>query len=258
MSAVETKLMQNNEIFYYDEVDSTNLKALELAVQGAKEGTVVVAVRQTAGRGRMQRVWESPAGQGLWFSMVLRPTAAAEYGAQITLLAAVAAAKSLRKLSNEKFTIKWPNDIMLDGKKICGILSEMALNEADGIEYIVVGIGINIKMSSEDFGAQLAAAATSLYLATGITYEREQVLKAFLDEFDQLYQSWQRHGFASIRREWLCYNCTLGSQIEVKDNDQVIYFGTAEDMDDYGSLLVRNAAGEIEKFDFGEISIRSC
>ena len=145
-----------------------------------------------------------------------------------------------------------------DGKKVCGILAEMALTADGSIEYAVVGIGININMSSEDFGAQLEATATSLYLATGIEYEHEQVLKAFLDEFDLLYSHWHCCGFALIRQDWLDYSCTLGHKVTVRDNDTEIYSGVAEDMDDYGSLLVRNAAGKIESFDFGEISIRSC
>ena len=256
MKMAETGTILHNQIQYYEELASTNLKALELAKQGAAGGTVVVAARQTAGRGRMRRKWESPEGKGLWFSVILRPTIAAEYCAQITLLAAVAAAQALQRLTNKNFSIKWPNDIMLDGKKICGILAEMALAADGSIEYAVVGIGININMSSEDFGALLTA--TSLYLATGIEYEHEQVLKAFLDEFDLLYSHWHCCGFALIRQDWLDYNCTLGHKVTVRDNDTEIYSGVAEDMDDYGSLLVRNAAGKIESFDFGEISIRSC
>ena len=255
---VEIKKILHDKIYYYEQLDSTNLKALELAKQGAAEGTIVIAARQTAGRGRMRRKWESPEGKGLWFSMILRPTIAAEYCAQITLLTAVAAVKALQVLTDKKFSIKWPNDIMLDGKKVCGILAEMALTADGSIEYAVVGIGININMSSEDFGAQLEATATSLYLATGIEYEHEQVLKAFLDEFDLLYSHWHCCGFALIRQDWLDYRCTLGHKVTVRDNDTEIYSGVAEDMDDYGSLLVRNAAGKIESFDFGEISIRSC
>ena len=179
---VEIKKILHNKIYYYEQLDSTNLKALELAKQGAAEGTIVIAARQTAGRGRMRRKWESPEGKGLWFSMILRPTIAAEYCAQITLLTAVAAVKALQVLTDKKFSIKWPNDIMLDGKKVCGILAEMALTADGSIEYAVVGIGININMSSEDFGAQLEATATSLYLATGIEYEHEQVLKIYDEE----------------------------------------------------------------------------
>lgn len=258
MSELGTKLVLNNVIQYYDELASTNLQAQALAKQGAAGGTVVVAGRQTAGRGRLQRRWESPAGQGLWFSLLLRPTIAAEYGAQVTLLTAVAVVKALRLLTGKPFAIKWPNDILLDGKKICGILSEMALDADGSIEYAVVGIGINVNMSSEDLGTQLAAIATSLYLATGIEYEHQQVLKAFLDEFNLLYSHWHRQGFASIRLAWREYSCTLGCKVIVKDNDKEVYSGIAEDMNDYGNLLVRNAAGRIESFDFGEISIRSC
>lgn len=258
MKLVAEKPFLNKKIMYYHELDSTNIEAQKLAKLGAAEGTVVVADRQTAGSGRLRRRWESPAGQGLWFSLLLRPTIAAADCAQLTLLSAVAVTQALRGLTGKNFTIKWPNDIMLDGKKICGILAEMELAADGSVEYAVVGIGINIKMAAEDFGIRLAATATSLYLATGIVYEREQVLKAFWNEFVQLYSHWQQHGFAFIRQNWLEYNCTLGHRVVIKDNDEEIYSGTAEAMDDYGSLLVRNAAGESISFNFGEISIRSC
>lgn len=250
---------KGNCVKYFPVLDSTNITAKEFAEKGAADGTVIQAGRQMSGRGRLGRVWESRAENGLWFSMILRPTVAAECGAQITLLTAVAVAKALQALTNnKKIAIKWPNDIMLDGKKICGILAEMQLDIQGEIEYAIVGIGINVNMSSKDFGTQLLSTATSLYLLTGIKYKREQVLGVFLDEFSRLYSQWQQDGFDDIRLKWLQYSCTLGHRVVVKDNDKEIYSGVAEDMDNYGSLLVRNAAGKIERFDFGEISIRSC
>ncbi|WP_455655417.1 biotin--[acetyl-CoA-carboxylase] ligase [Phascolarctobacterium sp.] len=245
-------------IKYFETLDSTNITAKEFAEKGAPEGTVIQAGQQLAGRGRLGRVWKSQAGKGLWFSLILYPKTAAEFCPQVTLLTAVAVAEALQKAAGVQGRIKWPNDILLDDRKICGILSEMALTTEGAIEYAIVGIGININMSSEDFGAVLADTAASLYLATGMEYECKQVLKAVLEEFDQLYGQWHREGFAPIRKKWREYNCTLGRMVTVKDNDEEIYSGTAEDVDDYGSLLVRNAAGKIESFDFGEVSIRSC
>ena len=157
MKMVEIKKILHNKIHYYEQLDSTNLKALELAKQGAAEGTVVVAARQTAGRGRLRRKWESPEGKGLWLSMILRPTIAAEYCAQITLLTAVAVVKALQVVTDKKFSIKWPNDIVLDGKKVCGILAEMALAADGSIEYAVVGIGIYSHFSLSGNGHRIRA-----------------------------------------------------------------------------------------------------
>ena len=263
LSPLAMKKVLDTDVFgkryvYMDITESTNLEARKLAQQGAEEGTVVVTEEQSAGRGRLSRGWYSPFGKGIWFSIILRPEFLPSEAAKCTLMAAVALTKAFHKMGLSAAGIKWPNDIVISNKKVCGILAEMALAADGSIEYAVVGIGININMSSEDFGAQLEATATSLYLATGIEYEHEQVLKALLDEFDLLYSHWHCCGFALIRQDWLDYSCTLGHKVIVRDNDTEIYSGMAEDMDDYGSLLVRNAAGKIESFDFGEISIRSC
>ena len=145
--------LEGRVIKYFETLESTNVTAKEFAEKGAPEGTVIQAGQQFAGRGRLGRVWKSQAGKGLWFSLILYPKTAAEFCPQVTLLAAVAVVEALKKVAGVQGRIKWPNDIMLDGKKICGILAEMALAADGSIEYAVVGIGININMSSEDFGA---------------------------------------------------------------------------------------------------------
>ena len=241
------------------EIPSTNQYLKQKGIEEEyEEGSVVVAESQSAGKGRRGRHFYSPGKCGLYMSVLLKPKKTAQESLKITAAAAVAVCRAVEKVCKVSLGIKWVNDLYLGEKKVCGILAEMALAADGSIEYAVVGIGININMSSEDFGAQLEATATSLYLATGIEYEHEQVLKAFLDEFDLLYSHWHCCGFALIRQDWLDYSCTLGHKVTVRDNDTEIYSGVAEDMDDYGSLLVRNAAGKIESFDFGEISIRSC
>ena len=241
------------------EIPSTNQYLKQKGIEEEyEEGSVVVAESQSAGKGRRGRHFYSPGKCGLYMSVLLKPKKTAQESLKITAAAAVAVCRAVEKVCKVSLGIKWVNDLYLGEKKVCGILAEMALAADGSIEYAVVGIGININMSSEDFGAQLEATATSLYLATGIEYEHEQVLKALLDEFDLLYSHWHCCGFALIRQDWLDYSCTLGHKVIVRDNDTEIYSGMAEDMDDYGSLLVRNAAGKIESFDFGEISIRSC
>ena len=143
----------------FDVLKSTNETAVAMAQEGAPEGTVIVAARQESGHGRMQRVWNSPLG-GLWFTVILRPQIDPQFAAQITLLAGVAVAKAVRRLYNtESVKIKWPNDLLLDGKKICGILSELQLDENGVIDYAIVGIGVNVALSAADFPAEVAATA---------------------------------------------------------------------------------------------------
>jgi BirA family transcriptional regulator, biotin operon repressor / biotin---[acetyl-CoA-carboxylase] ligase len=240
---------------YYAVLDSTNLKAQELAEKGAEEGTIVQADRQSAGKGRLGRIWKSSAENGLWFTIILRPKIDPKYGAQATLLAAVAVVEALEAATGIKSAIKWPNDILVNRKKICGILSEMYLN-ADMINYVIVGIGINVNMTKKDFKEKLSDIATSVYLQSGIKQDRNKLLEAFRVSLEKWYDVWLTEGFEKVRAQWLLYNGTIGSFVKVKDNDNEIFSGIAEGVDDYGCLLVRNFDGVSQSFDFGEISIR--
>jgi BirA family transcriptional regulator, biotin operon repressor / biotin---[acetyl-CoA-carboxylase] ligase len=242
-------------LIYYEVLDSTNLKAQELAEKGAAEGTIVQADRQSAGKGRLGRIWKSPSGSGLWFTTILRPQIDPKYGAQATLLAAVAVVETLAVAAEIKGTIKWPNDILVGRKKICGILSEMYLNEA-AIDYIIVGIGLNVNMAKEDFNETLSDIATSVYLQTHRKQDCKELLEVFRISLEKWYSIWLAEGFERIRAQWLAYNGTIGSFVKVKDNDVEIFSGIAEGIDDYGCLLVRNIDGSSQSFDFGEISIR--
>ena len=153
------------QLRHFDTLQSTNVTAVAFAKAGAPEGTVIVAEQQDGGRGRMKRVWSSPKG-GLWFTIILRPQIDPQYVAQVTLAAGVAVAKVLRKLyESDDIRIKWPNDLLLNDKKVCGILSEMQLDENGSIDYAVVGIGINVNLKLEDFPLELRDTATSLNLA---------------------------------------------------------------------------------------------
>ncbi len=239
---------------HYDALESTNLSAAAAAAAGAPEGTVLVARRQYGGRGRMRREWLSPEG-GLWFSIILRPQVNPERAPQLTLLAAVAVAQAVRRLYRTgQALIKWPNDILLDGKKICGILSELQLDENGAVAYAVIGIGINVAVQ-EEFPPQLRGLAVSLNKATGLAYACEEVLQAVLEELAALYAPWLKNG-ADLLPLWKSLSCTLGRQVVVKDDDKVLFRGIAEDLDGQGALIVRDADGVRRSFDFGEISIR--
>lgn len=170
-------------IKYYNVVESTNLTATDAAKCGAKEGTVIIAKRQSDGRGRMCRVWTSPLG-GLWFSTILRPVVDPAYAAQLTMLAGVAVCIAVRRLYHtEKAVIKWPNDLLFSGKKICGILSELQLNENGSIDYAVIGIGLNVDLNVKDFPPELRNTAVSLNFIAGEKHACEEVLNAVLDDF---------------------------------------------------------------------------
>lgn len=240
----------------FDVLESTNVTAVAFAKEGAPEGTVIVAKRQEGGRGRMKRVWNSPAG-GLWFTVILRPHIEPQYAAQVTLLAGAAVAKALRQIyQTDEITIKWPNDLLLRNKKICGILSEMQLDENGAIDYAIVGIGINVALNSKDFPKDLKEIAASLNASFNKNYTCTYVLDKVLQEFDFLYQQWLIKGADMVINLWKKFNCTLGKQVLVKDNDEVIFSGEVISIDEAGAIVVRSKEGELQSFDFGEISIR--
>lgn len=240
----------------FDVLQSTNVTAVAFAKDGAPEGTVIVAERQNGGRGRRNRVWNSPLG-GLWFTVILRPHIDPQYVAQVTLLAGVAVAQALRQIyQTDEITIKWPNDLLLRGKKVCGILSEMQLDENGAIDYAIVGIGINVALNPEDFPEDLKGIAASLNASFNKNYTCGYVLDNILREFDFLYQQWLIKGANIIIDLWKKLNCTLGKQVLVKDNDEVIFSGEVISIDETGAIVVRSKEGELQSFDFGEISIR--
>ena len=172
-------------VHYFETLDSTNDLAKALAVQGAPEGTVVVAEAQTSGRGRLGREWDSPPGVGLYVSLVLRPMLPPMELPQITLTTAVAVVRAVRRVAGLAPGIKWPNDLLLNGKKLGGILTEME-TESDRIRHVVVGLGLNV--NNPGFPPELAATATSLALEAGRTFSRVNLLQAWLEEFEALYE----------------------------------------------------------------------
>ncbi|MCR5447573.1 MAG: biotin--[acetyl-CoA-carboxylase] ligase [Schwartzia sp.] len=246
------------KLHHYDVLDSTNETAEQMAKAGALEGTVIMADRQRGGHGRMQRRWESPLG-GLWSTLVLRPTIDPCHVAQVTLLAGIAVTLALRSMyDSEDIRIKWPNDIFFNGKKIGGILSEMRLHEREGIEYVLVGMGLNVNLTEKDFPEELRSIATSLKIIFKKDKSCESVLTKVFNEFTVLYNRWNKEGMDAILPEWEALNCTLGRTVTVWDAGQRIFEGKAVSMSRDGSLLVRSEDGTEESFNFGEISIREC
>ena len=243
------------KLCFYDLLRSTNETAAAAAAEGAAEGTVIVAARQSGGRGRLTRHFVSPEG-GLYFSLILRPAIDPGCAAQLTLLAGVAVAEAVNYLyETDKAQIKWPNDILWQGRKVCGILSEAALNET-GIDYAVIGVGVNVALKAEDIPADLQGIAASLSFETGREVTPRCVLDEILRRFDDLYEEWLQKGAAPMLERWRRLSCTLGAQVRVLDDGRELCRGTAVAVDARGALQICDEQGSCKTFDFGEISLR--
>ncbi|MFZ5452645.1 MAG: biotin--[acetyl-CoA-carboxylase] ligase [Thermodesulfobacteriota bacterium] len=236
-------------IHHFESLPSTNDLAKELGSQDAPEGSLVVAESQTQGRGRLGREWDSPPGDGIYVSLLLRPPLPPSEMPQITLTTAVAVVRALKKAAGVAPGIKWPNDLLLDGKKLGGILTEME-TESDCIRHLVVGLGLNV--NNREFPPPLNLTATSLALATGSSSSRLRILKAWLEEFEALYDLFLHQDFRVILDEWREYNVTLGQTVTVRQGPREIS-GLALEVATDGALLLRQRTGEVVRVTSGEI-----
>lgn len=242
-----------HRLYYFPEIDSTNDEAFRLAEAGAPEGTVVLADSQTRGRGRMQRVWHSPAGSNIYTSLILRPHLRPAAAPQISLVAGVAAAELLEQYCPGKIALKWPNDLLVNGKKICGILAQMK-TVPEGVEFVVVGIGINVNIRKNQFPVEVREIATSLSMETGQEVSRQDLLIKLYENFAQWYRKLLQSGFASIKGKWLNLAPMIGQNVQITHfNDTVT--GKAVGIDDTGSLILFTARGEKIVINAGEATI---
>jgi len=249
---LDTQLM-GKHILHYDEVSSTQDIATELAIGGVPEGTLVITEMQTKGRGRKGRTWISLPEGGVYFSLILRPNVKPSQAAQIPLLAGVALIKAIKQITSLQPLIKWPNDIIIGKKKVGGILTEMS-SEIDGVNYIVLGIGLNVNTPSSLLAEQTAGIATSLIDEYGEYISRAKLVQSFLSEFEIIYKKYLAAGFTSIREEWQALNNTIGSWVRVSDGVKDIE-GQAIDIDNDGFLLVKKRNGDISRIISGDVSI---
>ncbi len=238
-------------VHYFQEIDSTNIMACRLARDGAPEGTIVVADAQGKGKGRLNRVWQSPPGRNLYVSIILRPSIAPPAAPQLTLVAGVAAADLLAVYCPKGVTIKWPNDVLISGKKVCGILTEMH-SSARGVDFIVLGVGMNINMNREDFEPALRDTATSLKIETGETLDRTEVISGLLNLFETWYMVFLRTGFPGVRDAWLRHADILGRQIRVvfREDTQT---GVVMGIDDDGTIVMKGADGTTQRVIAGDV-----
>jgi len=245
LGALEVKPLLNTHdlgqvLHCREELESTSDLAKELAEQGAAHGEVVIAEKQTAGRGRRGRTWSSPAGKNLYLSAVLRPQLPPQRAAELTLVASLAVCDACRQAGVDA-GIKWPNDVLVGGRKVAGILTELAA-EPDLVHWVVVGIGVNLNAGRDDFPEELRDQATSLALERGQPVPRALFAAALLALLEQWLDRHAEEGFEAVRGAWRERSATLGREVRV-DLDGGEIAGVAEDLDGSGALLVRSGSG---------------
>ena len=248
----QTKFWGQN-IIYFDTIGSTNDEAKKTAADGAAEGTVLLAATQTGGKGRLNRSFFCPAG-GLWFSTILHPDVSPFDAPKYTLLAAVAVTDLLR---SRKFAakIKWPNDVYLNGKKLTGILTETRLSGGQ-VDFVVLGIGINVNIDSASFSPEVRETATSLLIEGGKKLELADFMCDLMQKLEHYYVMAAQSGFSPIWDKWREYSLTLGQQVQVIDRHGGTFGGLAVDIDESGALLVKTADGNIQPVLADDVSVR--
>ena len=245
-SALEDRII-GHRIHHYDMIGSTMDEARRLASEGALEGTVVIAEEQTAGRGRFNRAWVSPRGENLSFSVILTPPASdLPY---MNMAATLAVARTIADCSGLRPTIKWPNDVRVDGLKISGILIETAIESKDAV-CAIIGIGVNVNFDPSLY-AEIADISTSLYRETGQRLNRTPVLRTLLEHFDDAYAA-ARTG-ESLTADWSAMLDTLGRTVSLRSQHDTIE-GIAESVDEQGNLLVRQSDGSLYTATAGEVT----
>jgi BirA family biotin operon repressor/biotin-[acetyl-CoA-carboxylase] ligase len=236
----------------YRLVKSTNDLVSQMAESGAPEGTIVTAEQQSQGRGRLGRTWFSPEGTGIYVSILLRPRIKPEQAPGLSIMTSVALAEALEKYVPGEVQIKWPNDILVSGKKVCGVLTELSA-ERQKIQHVVVGVGINVNQKGLDFPADIKRTATSLRIATKKPINRAELLKLFLFNFEREYIDYQKVGLKKAQRRLRKYSSMLGKTVRILSGDHVVE-GVAVDIDTSGALILYRSGKRIA-ISAGEVSV---
>jgi BirA family transcriptional regulator, biotin operon repressor / biotin---[acetyl-CoA-carboxylase] ligase len=251
-SGLGAKVFGRGEIIHFAETDSTNSRAKELAARGASEGTVVLAGKQTGGRGRRGRSWFSPEGTGLYVSLILRPEVAPAEAPKITLMTAVAVCDVLVPYLPSPPRVKWPNDILAGGRKIAGILTEIS-TEPDAVDYVVVGIGLNVNIPAGRFPKEIRDRATSLLMETGKTHSITAILRSLLETFERTYGLFREGKFPLVLGRWRAYAGIMGQYGRVDQVGRVLS-GEIKDVDEDGSLLICDDKGHLHRIVSGDVT----
>ena len=248
----QTKVI-GRDIRVFEETTSTNDVIEKLARDGVKEGVVVFAESQTKGRGRLGRKWMSPTHKGLWFSILLRPELSPQESTQLTVASATALRRAIKNVAGISAEIKWPNDLLIGGKKVVGILTEMSA-EVDRVRHVILGIGVDVNQEVNEFSPELRKIATSLKLEAGGEISRAELATEILRELDFDYARICGGKFAQVADEWEAGCLTIGKNVSVQMGSRQIR-GFAEALDDDGALLVRTEHGHLERIIGGDVTL---
>jgi BirA family biotin operon repressor/biotin-[acetyl-CoA-carboxylase] ligase len=252
-SRLPEKRVIGREILVYKETASTNDVVERLARDGAKEGLVVFAESQSKGRGRLGRKWISPAGKGLWFSVLLRPKLRPQEATQLTVATATAMVRAIAAATGVRPDIKWPNDLLVKGKKIAGVLTELSA-ELDTIKHLILGVGLDVNQSADEFPTELRPIATSLRVAAGHPISRPELATQILVELEKDYRRICDGQFEALADEWEQGCTTIGHNIVIQTGDRKIQ-GRAESLDRDGALLLRTQHGRLERIIGGDVTL---
>lgn len=236
LAGLKTRIFAR-QLHCYNRIGSTNTRAMELAESGAPEGTVVVAEEQTGGRGRLGRGWHSPPGLGIWSSLIIRPQIPLQKASGLSLLAALAFAHTAESALGLQVDLKWPNDGLIAGRKVLGVLTEVSA-EIDRVYFVVCGTGINVSHRLTDFPESLRSSAGSLSMACEHPVDRLAFYRAFLAEFEKLYRGFRRDGISPFLGDYRERSVLVGHEVIVRQGDQIIA-GKAVAIDDNGALIVQ-------------------
>lgn len=231
--------------------ESTQNDAAVWALEGAADGAVIIAEEQTGGRGRQGKSFHSPAGKGIWMSLILRPQIPLQFTPQLTLLSAVALCRAMKRMSEVDLGIKWPNDILYEDKKVCGILTESSA-EDERLVHVVAGVGISVNLEEHDYPEELRSKVTSLKIASGKEIDRASLVAECLFELEQLYKLYVEQGFAPIRTLWEAQSVTIGRSLSVTTPNGIVS-GVAQGLDDSGALIVLGEDGCYRKIFSGDV-----
>jgi len=240
-------------IHYEESVESTQKIAHRLSYEEVPEGTVIIAEEQRSGKGRMNRTWHSPKYTGIWMSLILRPNIPLTKAPQLTLLTAVAIVQAIEEVTGLQSEIKWPNDILIGGKKVTGILTELQA-EADRIHSIIIGIGINVNQKEEDFPSELQEKASSLFIEKGKVISRAGLIKSFFKHFEKLYLLYLEQGFFPIKLLWEGYAVSIGKILKARTLTNVIE-GKALGITDEGVLKLEDETGFVHHIYSADIEV---
>lgn len=241
---------------FLSEVDSTNNVVKKYFLNGADEGLVAVAESQTEGRGRMGRIWHSPPETGVYLSVLLKPYLDSDHIPPFALLAGVSAVLTINEFSHQRASLKWPNDILINGKKICGLLCELVQNQREpGTSGLIIGIGINTNHLVEQFPEDLKNIATSLRIENGLPIDRLKVIRSLLINLDQEYQAFLTKGKQPMIEKWSLNSDLFGEKVSVNRGSTIIT-GTATRLNELGQLILRRDNGHEEALDSGEVTIK--